>query len=106
MRVPVLQQLGTGLPELTHVHQQQGPLFSIPTGVSSCTHLINLSFSIAPCRVLCQCSGHNSYLQGNQLTSTAGTTTIEVGLRHGCRVVELDVYDGPTEPVRTVLLLS
>jgi hypothetical protein len=46
-------------------------------------------------------SGHNSYLQGNQLTSTAGTATIELGLKHGCRVVELDVYDGDhDEPVR------
>lgn len=60
-----------------------------------------------PCVCLLSCtnkhlpmsSGHNSYLQGNQLTSTAGTNTIEQGLRHGCRVVELDVYDGPTEPV-------
>lgn len=50
-------------------------------------------------------SGHNSYLQGNQLTSTAGTQTIEIGLRHGCRVVELDVYDGPTEPVRAGWML-
>jgi len=45
------------------------------------------------------CSGHNSYLEGNQLTSTAGIHTIETGLKHGCRVVELDVYDGTTEPV-------
>ncbi|WIA29708.1 hypothetical protein OEZ86_012188 [Tetradesmus obliquus] len=40
-------------------------------------------------------SGHNSYLEGNQLTSNAGTATIESGLRMGCRVIELDVYDGP-----------
>ncbi|KAF8073216.1 AE7 [Scenedesmus sp. PABB004] len=47
-------------------------------------------------------SGHNSYLTGNQLTSDAGTATIEAGLRLGCRVVELDVYDGPDgEPICT-----
>eukprot|EP00878_Enallax_costatus_P031986 GHUV01035068.1.p1 GENE.GHUV01035068.1~~GHUV01035068.1.p1 ORF type:complete len:149 (+),score=20.22 GHUV01035068.1:114-560(+) len=40
-------------------------------------------------------SGHNSYLEGNQLTSKAGVYTIETGLRLGCRVIELDVYDGP-----------
>eukprot|EP00775_Hariotina_reticulata_P008795 gene8795-8974_t len=47
-------------------------------------------------------SGHNSYLEGNQLTSKAGTRTIETGLRNGCRVIELDVYDGPKgQPVCT-----
>lgn len=62
-----------------------------------CTHASTDS-RVSACMCFC-CSGHNSYLQGNQLTSTAGTQTIEIGLRHSCRVVELDVYDGPTEPV-------
>mmetsp|Transcript_14614 Transcript_14614/g.34675 ORF Transcript_14614/g.34675 Transcript_14614/m.34675 type:complete len:667 (+) Transcript_14614:77-2077(+) len=39
-------------------------------------------------------SSHNSYLQGNQLTSTASADAIASLLRNGCRVVELDVYDG------------
>jgi hypothetical protein len=69
--------------------QYRGPLLLTPVDTDT-------PFFLA----LPTCSGHNSYLQGNQLTSTAGTQTIEVGLRHGCRVVELDVYDGPTEPVR------
>lgn len=54
------------------------------------------------CCVLPDCSGHNSYLEGNQLTSSAGTATIESGLRLGCRVIELDVYDGPNgQPICT-----
>lgn len=39
-------------------------------------------------------SSHNSYLQGNQLTSTSSALAISSLLRNGCRVVELDVYDG------------
>ncbi|CAE7216221.1 PLC4 [Symbiodinium natans] len=39
-------------------------------------------------------SSHNSYLQGNQLTSTSSTNAISSLLHNGCRVVELDVYDG------------
>ncbi|KXZ52101.1 hypothetical protein GPECTOR_10g1124 [Gonium pectorale] len=40
-------------------------------------------------------SGHNSYLTGNQLTSASGTTTIVKCLQAGCRVIELDCYNGP-----------
>ncbi|GFR43349.1 hypothetical protein Agub_g4271 [Astrephomene gubernaculifera] len=40
-------------------------------------------------------SGHNSYLAGGQLYGTAGTSTITRCLDQGCRVVELDVYNGP-----------
>ncbi|GLI70261.1 hypothetical protein VaNZ11_015108 [Volvox africanus] len=40
-------------------------------------------------------SGHNSYLTGDQLFATAGTATILKSLRAGCRVIELDVYNGP-----------
>ncbi|PNH02234.1 1-phosphatidylinositol 4,5-bisphosphate phosphodiesterase delta-3-A [Tetrabaena socialis] len=40
-------------------------------------------------------SGHNSYLTGNQLTSASGTSTIIACLQASCRVVELDVYNGP-----------
>lgn len=39
-------------------------------------------------------SSHNSYLQGNQLTSTSSANALAGLLRNGCRVVELDVYDG------------
>jgi phosphatidylinositol phospholipase C delta len=44
-------------------------------------------------------SSHNTYLVGNQLV---GVSTIEGYIRallHSCRSVELDVYDGETEPV-------
>ncbi|KAG2445371.1 hypothetical protein HYH02_008836 [Chlamydomonas schloesseri] len=40
-------------------------------------------------------SGHNSYLTGNQLTSASGTATIIACLQQSCRVIELDVYNGP-----------
>lgn len=43
-------------------------------------------------------SGHNSYLTGDQLLAPAGTSTIIACLKAGCRVVELDVYNGSTEP--------
>lgn len=46
-------------------------------------------------------SGHNSYLTGNQLTSKSDTSTITYCLEKGCRVIELDVYDGSSEPVVT-----
>lgn len=39
-------------------------------------------------------SSHNSYLQGNQLTSTSSAHALASLLRNGCRVIELDVYDG------------
>ncbi|VDB86429.1 unnamed protein product [Peniophora sp. CBMAI 1063] len=44
-------------------------------------------------------SSHNTYLVGNQLT---GESTVEGYIRallHSCRSVELDIYDGETEPV-------
>ncbi|KAI0309355.1 PLC-like phosphodiesterase [Amylostereum chailletii] len=44
-------------------------------------------------------SSHNTYLVGNQLV---GDSTIEGYIRallHSCRSVELDIYDGETEPV-------
>ncbi|KAI0030151.1 1-phosphatidylinositol-4,5-bisphosphate phosphodiesterase 1 [Vararia minispora EC-137] len=43
-------------------------------------------------------SSHNTYLVGNQIT---GETTVEGYIRallHSCRSVELDIYDGETEP--------
>ena len=44
-----------------------------------------------PC-LCCRCS-HNTYLHGNQLVGDGGTEVITYCLRHGCRVVELDVYN-------------
>ncbi|KAH9924976.1 PLC-like phosphodiesterase [Epithele typhae] len=44
-------------------------------------------------------SSHNTYLVGNQLV---GESTVEGYIRallHSCRSVELDIYDGETEPV-------
>jgi phosphatidylinositol phospholipase C, delta len=46
-------------------------------------------------------SSHNTYLVGHQLV---GNSTIEGYIRallHGCRSVELDIYDGDIEPVVT-----
>ncbi|CAE8638868.1 unnamed protein product [Polarella glacialis] len=45
-------------------------------------------------------SSHNSYLQGNQLTSSSSTAALRNLLRQGCRVVELDVYDGQKYGIR------
>eukprot|EP00928_Gymnodinium_smaydae_P013343 TRINITY_DN14873_c0_g1_i1.p1 TRINITY_DN14873_c0_g1~~TRINITY_DN14873_c0_g1_i1.p1 ORF type:complete len:630 (-),score=78.33 TRINITY_DN14873_c0_g1_i1:50-1897(-) len=39
-------------------------------------------------------SSHNTYLTGNQLTSTSGPEAVVNALRKGARVVELDLYDG------------
>ncbi|KAF5345262.1 hypothetical protein D9756_011418 [Leucocoprinus leucothites] len=44
-------------------------------------------------------SSHNTYLVGHQLV---GVSTVEGYIRallHSCRTVELDIYDGDTEPV-------
>ncbi|MCO5560669.1 hypothetical protein L7F22_014286 [Adiantum nelumboides] len=38
-------------------------------------------------------SSHNSYLTGNQLTSSSGTAVIEKALKAGCRVIELDCWE-------------
>lgn len=39
-------------------------------------------------------ASHNSYLTGNQLTSNCSTRPIVQALRSGCRVIELDCWDG------------
>ncbi|GAX84834.1 hypothetical protein CEUSTIGMA_g12255.t1 [Chlamydomonas eustigma] len=41
-------------------------------------------------------SGHNSYLTSDQLLGASGTSTIIMCLERGCRVIELDCYDGDT----------
>eukprot|EP00301_Raphidiophrys_heterophryoidea_P004680 c12016_g2_i1.p1 GENE.c12016_g2_i1~~c12016_g2_i1.p1 ORF type:complete len:629 (+),score=171.72 c12016_g2_i1:174-1889(+) len=43
-------------------------------------------------------SGHNSYLTGNQFTSRSSVKPIVYALKAGCRVVELDIWNGNTEP--------
>ncbi|MEW5313433.1 MAG: hypothetical protein WDW38_005002 [Sanguina aurantia] len=40
-------------------------------------------------------AGHNSYLTGNQLVSESGVSTIELSLKNGCKVIELDIYNQP-----------
>ncbi|KAI3326998.1 PLC-like phosphodiesterase [Xylariaceae sp. AK1471] len=41
-------------------------------------------------------SSHNTYLPGNQLTGKATTETYKRALLHGCRCVEIDVWDNLT----------
>ncbi len=40
-------------------------------------------------------SSHNTYLTGWQVGGTASTETYITALRHGCRCVEIDCWDGP-----------
>lgn len=46
-------------------------------------------------------SSHNTYLIGDQLFSSATSEAIANALNCGCRVIELDVYDGKDGPIVT-----
>jgi phosphatidylinositol phospholipase C delta len=46
-------------------------------------------------------SSHNTYLIGDQLFSSATSEAIAKALNSGCRVIELDVYDGKDGPIVT-----
>ena len=46
-------------------------------------------------------SSHNTYLEGNQFISSSSTKAYINALKKGCKVLELDVWNEPDEPIVT-----
>ena len=45
-------------------------------------------------------ASHNTYLTGNQLTSKCSTEPIVKALLSGCRVIEIDCWNGPNGTIK------